>query len=552
MTADTHKNRKIRPDLLICLFLLAITLTAYREAGKCDFVSLDDKRYIIENSNINSGFTWEGVKWAFRFPNQNYWHPLTWLSHMLDCHLYGLNAGMHHQSNLILHMLNVLLVFWVFRHMSGARWQSAFVAALFAVHPINVESVAWVAERKNVLSTFFWLLTMLGYSFYLRQPSFRRYLLTFLLFTAGLLSKPMLVTLPFVLLLLDYWPFRRFELYPLEKEKIFRLIAEKTPFFALSAVSVWISSLSLELLDRNNSIIVSTETVPLSLRAANALLSCLIYLRKMILPYDLAVFYPYPESVPLWQIAGAGSLIAGISFLAVRKHKTAPYFIVGWLWYLGTLFPVSGLKQAGLWPALADRWAYVPMIGIFAIVSWGVSGVCSDYPRIRPAIMASVLFILSFSAWSTHAQVRHWMNSLSLFQHAVDVTSANYVAHDNLGGILLEEGRNAEAFTHFSAAAQIKPDFWKSYSNAGVALANMGKKNEAVRYFRKSLELNPDNAGAHNNIGVSLAEQGRFEEAVFHFQEALKTDPNFSNARKNLQQVMRDIKNRQENRNQRQ
>ncbi|MBC2695325.1 MAG: hypothetical protein HF982_08645, partial [Desulfobacteraceae bacterium] len=341
-------------DVLICLFLVIATLAVYWQINYHEFINFDDSLYILQNKQVQKGLTSESISWAFSFTDIAYWHPLTWLSHMLDCQIYGLIPGMHHRTNLILHIVNSILLFFVFQKMTGALWRSAFVATLFALHPLNVESVAWVAERKNVLSTFFWMLTMLAYVHYTTRPGLYRYLLTLLFLMLGLMAKPMLVTLPFVLLLLDYWPLER-----LRNQSPFNLILEKIPFFAFSAVSVYISSLSV----KYYGIVVSTELVPMQIRIANALVSYVKYIEKMIWPKNLAIFYPFPDTLPIWQILGAGLFLASISFLVFLNLRKKPYLCMGWLWFLGTLIPVIGLKQAGLWPAMADRWAYVPFVG---------------------------------------------------------------------------------------------------------------------------------------------------------------------------------------------
>ncbi len=376
----TFKNN-IRPDFMVSLFLVLLTLGVYWQVRDHEFISFDDNTYITENRHVKTGLTQENILWAFRFSDKGgtYWHPLTWLSHMTDCHFYGLNPGMHHTTNLLFHIANTILLFLLFKRMTGALWQSAFVAALFALHPLNTDSVAWVAERKNVLSTFFWILTMLAYVRYTEHPGFFRYMTMFLSFVLGLLSKPMLVTLPCVLLLLDYWPLKRFLIsdcrFPIESknemspaqtgDRKSKVLWEKLPLFALSAASVCLSSLSLQRYKN----IIFPESVLMTLRIENALVSYVRYILKMICPQNLAFYYPYPDSLPTWQSLGAAILLVIISYLTIRAFRSMPYLITGWLWYLGTLVPVSGLIQAGLWPATADRWAYVPLIGLFIMIA---------------------------------------------------------------------------------------------------------------------------------------------------------------------------------------
>jgi hypothetical protein len=382
---DKTSNKYCVP--CICLALVLAILSVYWQVLYCDFVTFDDPHYVSENQYVRTGFTRNNIIWAFTPAKFGYWHPLTWLSHMLDCQLYGLRPGLHHLSNLLIHIANSLLLFFVFKQMTGAVWKSAFVAAVFALHPVNVESVAWVTERKNVLSTLFWFLTMWAYTDYVRRGGLLRYVVTFLLFALGLLAKPMLVTLPFVLLLLDYWPFGRFQ-----PEQIFcesggdseqynefvisrsqwtivrRLILEKVPFFALSVVSVCVSSLSTYRLG----VSIPMGLVPVGLRIENAIISYVKYLDKMVLPRKLAVFYPYPDAIPLWQSLWAALLLVCATYVLVWVLRPKRYLAAGWLWYVGTLVPVIGLVQAGLWPAIADRWMYGPMVGFIIIIAWGV------------------------------------------------------------------------------------------------------------------------------------------------------------------------------------
>ena len=575
---DKHRIFNIRYDILICLFLVIATLAVYWQVMNYPFVNFDDYSYILKNYFVQEGLTWEGILWAFTFKSLTFWHPVVWLSHMLDCHIYGLIPGMHHSVGLIFHIANSLLVFIVLKQMTGALWRSAIVAALFALHPINVESVAWVAERKNVLSTFFWMLTMLTYIFYSKQPSFYRYLTTILLFVLGLMAKPMLVTLPFVFLLLDYWPLQRLRfgqnktiksgisVSGFQESSVFRLILEKIPFFVFSAVSIYISSLAFQ----HNKMIISTESVPMKLRIANALVSYIGYIKKMIWPDSLAIFYPYPDALPLWQVTGAGLILIGISILVLWMLKAKPYLAIGWFWYIGTLAPVIGFVQAGLWPAMADRYAYVPLIGLFILLAWGARDIASKlrYKKILPAVIAGILVVFAITTWG---QVRYWSSSVALFKHALEVTSVkNYIAHYKLGDALAEEGRNAEAIKHyyealrseskywpgiylnlgvalmavnkidesidnFSRAIQIKPDFAEAYNNMGVAMERHGNLTEAVSHYREALRIKPDYAEAHNNLGVVLAtKQGNFSEAIRHYLKALQISSKYASAHNNL------------------
>ena len=583
-----HSKLRFNSKFVVCFFLVVITLVAYLQLPTHDFLNLDDSGYITQNMHVKEGVTWKNFAWAFSFTNFAYWHPLTWLSHMLDFQLFGMNASMHHLMNLFFHIANSLLLFLVFNRMTGSLWKSAFIAALFAIHPLNVESVAWASERKNVLSTFFWMLTMLAYVRYTEQPNFYRYLLILFVFVLGLMSKPMLVTLPFVLLILDYWPLNRFTLFqPNDNEHGFRqsidsgsrltqdlhLVLEKIPFLFLSAVSIYLSSLSVQRFGA----IISTASVPMKLRITNALISYIAYIKKMVWPYNLAVYYPYPKTIPLWEIAGAGLFMACVTFFTFRRAKEKPYFAIGWLWYIGTLFPVIGLAQAGLWPSIADRFAYVPLIGVFIIISWGVPDLISRW-RYKKLIIASVaIAIISIFTVTTHVQNMYWANNITLFKHALDVTNDNDIAHQklgealasqgktneavrqyfealrinpklsaahlNLGVCLREEGKLDEAIEHFSNVLQTNPNSAGAYYEIGVALEKMDKFDAAVRYFSKALRIKPNNAIAHNYLGIVLARQKKENEAIFHFYEALRIDPNYADANFNLGIIFADQKN---------
>lgn len=544
---DKRRIFNIRYDILICLFLVIATLVTYWRVMNYPFVNFDDYSYILNNHFVRKGFTWEGILWAFSFKSLTYWHPVAWLSHMLDCHIYGLIPGMHHTVGLMFHIANSLLVFMALKQMTGALWRSAIVAALFALHPINVESVAWVAERKNVLSAFFWMLTMLTYISYSKQPSFFRYITTNLLFVLGLMAKPVLVTLPFVFLLLDYWPLQRLRFgqnNPIQpavsmpgfkESSVFRLILEKIPFFVFSAASVYISSLAFQ----HNKMIISTESVPIKLRISNALVSYISYIKKMIWPDNLAIFYPYPDALPLWQITGAALILIGITILVIWMLKSKPYFAIGWFWYIGTMAPVIGFAQAGLWPAMADRYAYVPFIGLFILLVWGAGDIVLKlhYNKILPVVIAVILMIFAITTWK---QEQYWSSSVALFEHGLDVTGTkNYIAHYKLGDALAEEGRNAEAIKHYYESLQTKSKYWPGiYLNLGVALMSVNKIDESIDNFSRALQIKPNFAEAHNNVGIAFEKQGKFTEAVNHYREALRIKPYYAEAHNNIGVVL--------------
>jgi Flp pilus assembly protein TadD len=536
----------IKLDVLVCLLLLLATLTVYWQVGNYEFVNYDDDKYVTENHHLHKGLTRESVIWTFTATEAANWHPLTWLSHLVDFQLYGLNPPGHHLTNVCFHLVNTLLLFLVLKWMTGTLWRSGFVAALFALHPLHVESVAWVAERKDVLSTLFWMLTLWAYLGYVKRPKGKRYLLIVLPFALGLMAKPMLVTLPFVLLLLDYWPLERIwpgqsgvghpgENHPslvAEKvrTKVFRLLVEKSPLFALAAVS----SLVTFVVQQGGKAVGTLENFPFNLRMANALLSYVNYIIKMIWPQNLAVFYPHPgQSLPMWQAALAGLLLLVISFAVIRVGRRYPYLLVGWLWYLGTLIPVIGLVQVG-GQAMADRYTYVPLIGLFIMVAWGAPDLVRSWRYGKFSLALAGVSLLVALMVCASLQVKHWKNSLTLFEHALRVTENNYLAHLNFGAALADQGNLEEAITHYRRSLQIAPNYAKAHNNLGLALAQQGKNHEATAHYLTALQLNPDYASAHNNLGVVLTRTGEFDQAIAHYYQALNLQPLWGEVYNNL------------------
>ncbi len=537
-------------SFIICLLLCVTILLVFYQVQNHDFINFDDPLYVYENVHVKSGLNRAGLIWAFSTTHSANWHPLTWLSHMLDCQLYGLNPGGHHVTNVLFHMANSVLLFLVLYRMTSGLWMSAWVAALFALHPLHVESVAWVAERKDVLSTFFWILTMWMYVRYTEQPDRTRYVLTLLIFVFGLLSKPMLVTLPFVLLLLDYWPLQRLSTHQPEdditapmravgihRSSLLSLLWEKIPFFVLAAVS----SLITFFVQKSGGAMPSLEIHPVEVRIANALLSYVSYIGQMIWPQDLAVFYPHPGSaLPLWQIFGAGLLLLCISIAVIRAARHHPYLPVGWLWYLGTLVPVIGLVQVGM-QARADRYTYIPLIGLFIMVAWGFPKLLANWRHRRAIITAAACIVLAAMMIMTWSQVRHWKNSITLFRHALQLTSDNHLAHNNLGDALAQKGKFEEAIEHFTKALEIWanfPEANKNYAaahfNLALALVRQERLEEAIAHFSEALRTQPDDADTHYNLGVTLEKQGRLEEAMIQFSEVLRIQPDNAEARNNM------------------
>jgi Flp pilus assembly protein TadD len=491
---------------------------------------------------------------------------------MLDVQLFGMRAGWHHLMNLFFHVANTLLLFLILNRMTKALWQSAFVAALFALHPLHVESVAWVAERKDVLSTFFWILTMGAYVFYVERRGIQRYLPVFLLFALGLMAKPMLVTLPFVLLLLDYWPLGRFyaekpklcdvtdgaapENRKRKKKKtkeaqrkditgvrireeeetrwsvLRSLIWEKIPLFALSAVSSAITLVNQQAVGAMSSL----KAIPLDTRIANSLFSYVSYIWKMIWPQNLAVIYPHPGMLPPWQVLGAGILLAVITLAVIWKSKSFPYLTVGWLWYLGTLVPVIGLVQVGV-QAMADRYTYIPFVGLFIIVAWGVPGLLQKWQRRKAIIILSASITLSALIISTSLQLHHWQDSITLFRHAIEVTRHNSIAHYNLGTAMASRGNLDKAILHYTEAIRINPNDEKAYNNMGNALFKQGKTKESIVNLQEALRINPDYAEAHYNLGTIMSSEGGIQKAIFHLMESLRLKPDYEEAHFNLANI---------------
>ncbi len=520
--------------LLISLFLLLATAAAFWQVRNNEFINLDDNLYVTENPYVQRGLTFKGIVWAFTTRPVGHWHPMTWLSHMLDAELYELNPGGHHVTNLLFHVANTLLLFLLLHKMTGALWASGFVAGLFSLHPLHVESVAWVAERKDVLFTFFWLLTLWAYLVFVKKPRLDRYLLVVLCYILSLLSKPMAVTLPFVLLLLDYWPLGRLRSGPSidsdhQRTSPLHLILEKVPLLLLTAIFCVFTFLSYQKVG----VVTSFSKLPLEIRIGNTFVSYLEYIGKMIWPAQLAVLYPHPMVLPLWKILGSVMLVTVITVLILIGGRKRPYWIVGWLWYLGTLVPVTGLVQVGL-QAMADRFTYVPLIGLFIIVAFGVSDLLVGWRYGKIVFLASGSAVLLIFMMLTMSQVALWQNSLRLFNHTLQVTANNSIIHNNLGVALMRQGKDDEAWAHYTKALEIDPSYADAQYNLGALLARQGKAREAMTQFVETLRIKPSHADAHHHLGVLLANQGRTEEAIRHYNEALRANPNFAEAYRNL------------------
>jgi tetratricopeptide (TPR) repeat protein len=538
MMSSLSKNKQM---LLIYSSLTIATLLAFWQVKTCEFIYFDDPFYVTENAQVRNGITLEGIRWAFTTGHVANWHPLTWISHMVDVQFFGLKPAWHHATNLLFHLANTLLLFFVLHRMTKARWESAFVAALFALHPL----------RKDVLSTFFWILTMGAYCSYVERPGLQRYLIVVLFFALGLMSKPMLVTLPFVLLLLDYWPLQRFQQKESDqkigtavngdKQKgtkkrhtageeakaatpagsryqwalmIRPLLWEKVPLFALTILS---SIVTYSVQQKGGAI----QSYPLSIRISNAFVSYITYIGKTIWPNDLAVSYSYPLSLPAWQVFGAVLLLMAVTITVIRKARSAPYLAMGWLWYAGTLVPVIGIVQAGL-QARADRYTYVPLIGLFIMAAWGIPKLSKNWQYRKEALFALSIAVLLCFCLVTWTQVGYWRNSIMLFDHALDVTDNNYTAYFNRGAAYSHLGNYRQAISDYEKAILIYPIYANAYHNRGIAYANLGNYQHAIEDYDKTLELSPTYAEPYNNRAYAYLRLGSTGRAIEDLKKAAR------------------------------
>lgn len=539
-SSGSQPNKVITKEFLwIAIALAAMTVAVYAPVWHFGFVGYDDLQYVTDNQRVLRGLTWDGVKWAFSTGYFSNWHPLTWISLMLDAQMYGKNAGGFHLTSVLFHIANTLLLFGLLIRMTGKMWRSAFVAGLFAVHPLHVESVAWVSERKDVLSTLFGLLALWAYVGYAERPRRGRYLLVLLFFGLSLMSKSMLVTFPFLLLLLDVWPMGRIAIgsdaagHPAlpkeEQAKAVRLVAEKLPLLVLTIASCVVT------------IIVQDPggliAFPVDFRIANAVVAYVAYILKMLWPAKLAAVYPYPDTLAGWQVFGSLLVLIVISAVAIPQLQRRPFLTVGWLWFMGMLVPAIGLVQVGS-QAMADRYTYVPLIGLFLIAAWGIPELLTRWPHRRIVLLAAACVVISACMVTARAQVHRWESDATLWRHALIVTTGNYLAHHNLGTLLASEGRLDEAVPHYVEAIRLKPDYADAYTNLGLALMIQDRKSDALRFLEEAVRLNPNHAEAQNNLAVLLKTLGRFDEAKAHLHEALRIVPDYANAHYNLGNVL--------------
>ena len=526
-----------RRTLLLCAGLIISTVAVYGQVIGHQFINLDDDRYIYENPMVTTGLTAKGVAWAFTTFHASNWHPLTWLSHMLDVQMFGLSPGPHLAVNVFFHLLNTLLVLIVLLRMTNRLWRSALVAALFALHPMHVESVAWAAERKDVLSAFFALLSLLAYIRYTQSATtnWKRFLPVTLLLALSLLAKPMFVTWPFVLLLLDYWPLHRLKWRPDDGlpqlgKRLVPLAREKIAFFLLAAASIVITYVAQS---RGGAVRAFTDA-PISLRLLNALVSYSRYLVTLVWPAKLGVYYPFsPDGIPIWLAAASVVLTTVVTLGAIRSMQSRGYLITGWAWFLGTLVPVIGLVQVG-GQAMADRYSYIPSIGLFVAAVWGAADFLARR-RVQPGAAAIAIVWLAILGSLTWVQVGFWLDSITLYRHTLLVApDNNVVVHFNLGHVLGKQGNLNEALTHFSETLRLKPDFFDALINAGVTLNDLRRFAEATDYLTRAVAIEPRSSKAHAQLAIALAQNGRTDEALAHFYEAFELAPNDPDVRTNL------------------
>jgi tetratricopeptide (TPR) repeat protein len=517
-----------KKKLIVYIILTIVTLAVFWQVNGYEFINFDDNGYIMENRHIQSGMTLDGLRWAFGTRYLDLWNPLIWLSFMFDYQLHGLNAGGYHLTNLILHILSALLLFWLFNRMTGEIWKSAFVAAFFALHPLHVESVAWIAERKDVLSAFFWMLTLCLYVYYTEKPAIKRYLLVLFCFICALMSKPMVVTLPLIMILLDYWPLGRFELQKGKTNLILWQLKEKLPFFVLSAVLIFIT-----LYTPNNDI--SAKGFPLSSRLANAPVSFVTYLAKTFWPQDLAIFYPFPNQIPLGQVVAASLLTIFISAFVIAMIKCLPYLFVGWSWFAITIAPVIGILQISLTVpyAMADRYHYLPSIGIAMMLAWGIPSLLKNEDTRKNILFPAAIVCLALMSVLTWQQCRYWKNSAILFNHALRVTNDNYMAHTNFAVALAEKGRLNEAIHHYNKAIIIAPDRALPYYNRGTSYGRAGQYHFAIEDFNNAIRLDRNYIKAYNNRGIAYTKLGLYQMALIDFNKAISLQEDYADAYNN-------------------
>ena len=529
------KRTTTRSIVLTYLAIAVITLAVYAQTGSHQFLLYDDDSYVTGNTHISTGLTGGNIIWAFTSVEEANWHPVTWLSHMTDVQLYGMDPRGHHLTSVVIHTISSLLLLCLLTRVSGSLWKSSFVAALFALHPMHVESVAWVAERKDVLSAFFWFSTLLLYSEYVVKGKPVLYALTLFCFILGLMSKPMLVTLPIVMLLMDLWPLERYRSQEQEQGvpqrpcRVIALVREKIPFFACALFSAVITIYAQYMGGATSNLVA----VPILLRLENSLVAYVKYLILTLWPHDLAILYPMTDGLPLWQVIGSLFVVLSLSVVAIRVRVRRPSFTVGWFWFLVTLVPVIGLIQVGA-QSMADRYSYIPSIGLFIMVAWGAPALTKELRHgkgILVLISGAIIITCAALSWQ---QLGYWRDSISLFRHTLKVTTNNSIANNNLGVALAKQGEHDAAIEQYHAALRLNPNYVRAHNNLGISLVKKGDLDQAIREYGEALRIDPNFADAHGNLGVALAQAGDLNAAMLQYREALQINPNFADAHSNM------------------
>ena len=509
--------------LIVYIFLALVPLAVFWQVNQFDFINIDDDIYVTDNSPVQSGITLDGLRWAFGTTHAQFWHPLTWLSLMFDQHLYGLSAGGYHVTNLILHILSTLLLFWLFNRMTGAVWKSAFVAAFFALHPLRVESVAWISERKDVLSVFFWMLTLCLYVYYTGKPAVKRYLFVLFSFVLALMSKPMVVTLPVVMILLDYWPLGRFGSH--KGNVILWQLKEKALFFILSVI--------FSIITLNVQYNPSVKLFPLDYRLAYVPFAFMTYLEKTFWPHNLAILYPLADRLPTWQILILAIFIVFISIAVILMVKRQPYLFVGWFWYTITLLPVIGITQIGT-HSMHDLYTYLPSVGIAVMLAWGVPLLFLRHDKSKKILLPAGISVLIFLSVLTWRQCGYWKNSISILNRDLQVTDGSIaLVHNNIAVALAEEGKINEAVYHYNEAIRLKPNYADAYINRGAFYGGQKQYQLAIENFNKAIALKPDSAKAHYNRGTAYFYIGQYQLAINDYNEAVRIKPDYVDAYNN-------------------
>jgi hypothetical protein len=508
---DSTTQKSIVTSLIICITLVSVSIISYIPVLSADFIAYDDDVYVTENPRVRQGITPENIRWAFTTGYNANWHPLTWLSHMIDIELFGMRPGGHHCTSLFIHCLNGVLLFLLLAQATGARWRSAGVAMLFVLHPLHVESVAWISERKDMLCTLFWLLAMRAYIHYVRRQTIRRYLWIVFFFVLALMSKPMAVTMPFLLLALDYWPLNRFSASGNMTGNLLRLSVEKIPLFCLSIISSWITIV----VQHAGGAVSGLAHTPVSLRIMNAIVSYGTYLLKTIVPLKLAVFYPYSQTIPLWKVGVSLVVLGVITFYAIRMRKKRPWVVTGWVWFIGTLVPVIGIVQVGS-QSMADRYTYIPLVGLFIIFVWAAYAATRGIRYETGVWCLAGIIVMAVCGMMTFRQAKYWQDTKSLFTHVLSVTDKNHVAHHSLGIALFREGDIQGAREQFKRAVTLKPGHVEAMVYIGIICGMQGDYRAAERYFKKALALEPENEYIHTNLAKLFIAMGKHEKAREH------------------------------------